>query len=832
MGKTFIIAAASLITLIQAPAQASVSITRDSFGVPTIHNGDFAEVCRAIGQVYAQDRLWQMFEVTTIANGRAAQFINPAFLPSDVFQRQINPTDAEVQTEIDKFFTQNAITAFENYVQGLNDQVAIVNSNPSLLPFELAALGIFPVPQFTLYDVLRTARFFFMQFTPSQIPQYQLQNLTFLQTVGATFGSASAYGMLNDLDPLSSLIDSQTLMVPGDDCKKFNRKEGKGFVIPGEKPDPNFAFAAAAAGKVGKQLKEIKDYNKKFVPGLGSNSQAIGPKRSESGNALLRIAPQPNMNHPGDFYEVRVENDQFTCDTFIPVAVPFGAGIFNHFGISVQSGHLPTNDFLFESINNISSSRTELIFIKGNPNPLVLTVFRSKSNGWVIQNPILPGIMLTLRSGYFDRQLQGLNLIGELPFLHSVNELFSVLSKRRLTSDIIGFMGHAADSKGNIAAYQATGWIKLDRNIDRRLPQGIIPTNPRVSNEDYIEGRRLPLKHKNSSQGFYTGWNTLFNEDAEGSGDTILGGGPGLNRGYWFENVFKAKKKFKFKDLQDFTVAEAVANSITAFDSSTTDFGADLFTPLFKNKFFKVLQEQKHLTHNQKATLKLLKDFQGNWFEGHTPSHIANTDDVSDRFILASAWLLQFAGKILNPFVTGTKFEVAVGTLGNPLPSKNIEGFENDLYNGQGNLLARLLNTNCDNTVFFPGWLTGVDVDQAIIDSLNDALASLGGFSARPWGKNKRPIYQFKNLVLGTVATMKNFNASGLYVLAEFSDCGVKRLGAVLPLGESGTVLVGPGPSPVFQPHNFDQLPIFTQFEVRTLPPFIHCSSSSSSSSD
>jgi len=835
IGRNFLYAVASAVILTSSTVSAvTPTITRDSFGVPTINGGDFPGICRAIGQVYAEDRLWQMFEVNAIANGRAAQFISPLFLPSDVFQRQINPTDAEVQQQIDKYFTTNAITAYTNYVQGLNDQVAIVNANPSLLPFELFALGFnpptIPVPEFTLYDILRTGRFFFQQFSESQIPQYQLSNLATLQTLTTRFDPVTAYAILNDLDPLSSMIESQTLIVPSHDCKGFNKKEQKNFVIPGGgtfgSTDPEFNQKADAARDIGKHIKKIKDYNKRFVPGMGSNGQAIGPKKSKSGNALLRMAPQPNMNFPSDLYEFRVISDVFTCDTFVPVATPFALGVFNHFGFAIQTGHLPTDDFLFESVDNVISSRQEAIFIQGNPDPVIITVYRSKSNGWVIQNPVpsLPGTMLTLRSGFFDRQLQGLNIVGELPFIHNVKQFIGKLKRPGLTSDILGFQGQTADSHGNIGAYQATHWIKLNRNVDRRLPQGIIVLNPRVSNEEYIEGRSLPQHDINTDQGFYSGWNTIFKREAQASGDTLAGGGPGLNRGYWLENAIKDQKKLSFDDLKNLTVVQAVANSILAFDPAT-GFGADLFTPLFKKKFLHVLKKQKHPTHRQKETLELLKDFQGNWLPGKTTAEIANTIDVSDRFILASAWLLNFAGKILNPFVVGTQFEVNTGSLGNPLPNTNVEGANNNLLNhGQGNLLARLLNTNCDNTVFYPGWLKGVHLEKAILDSLDEAIDKLGGFGARPWGAGRRPIYQFKDLILGTVATMRTFNASGLYMVAEFSRCGVKRLEAILPLGESGTVLVGPGPSPQFNPNNFDQLPLFTQFQLRTLPPFVRCS--------
>lgn len=815
-----------------SPSYAATTITRDSFGVPTIQGGDLGEVSRAIGQVFAEDRLWQMFLVTQIANGRAAQYISPTFLATDIFQRSINPTDAQLQLQVDTLLNANTRTAFENYVQGLNDHVAAVNADSSLLPFELGALGIFPVPEFTLNDVLRTARFFLQQFSASQIPQYQLNNIAFLQQIGESFGTLSSFPIFNDLDPSSAMIRSQVVMVPpGGPCHAECLKQVESLVLPEVTQNPDFVLMAKAAGEIGKKLHEMKENNKKFVPGFGSNGQAIAPKKSTSGNPLLRMAPQPNMNHPSDFYEVRVEGDTFTAQVYTVVGIPFGLGIYNDFGLSAQTGHLPTNDFLFESTKNIASSRQELVFVQGNPVPIPITVSTSKSNGWVIQNPVpgMPGTMLTLRSGYFDRQFQGLNLIGELPFVHSVDDFIKILKNPYTTSDIIPFIGQCADSKGDIGGYQATSWVTLKR--DRRIPQGIISLNPPASNSDYIRGRRLPMIDKNTKQGYYSGWNTLFDQNSEASGDTLAGGGPGLNRGYWFENVLKSQSKFSFDDLQKFTVAQATANSITAFSTARPAFGADLFVPLFKKKFLDLIKKQKHPTSAQKQAYNLLKNFKGNWLPGNTPSEIANTNDVNDQFILGNAWLLHFAGKILNPYLTGTQFEVAVGTVSDPLPITNPQGFSNNLlYKGQGNLLARLLKTNDDNTVFFPDWLKGVDVDQAILDSLDDALATIGGFAARPWGANKRPIYVFTNPILGPVANMKSFNSSGLYVNAEFSHHGVKRLGSVLPLGESGMIFATP--APVFAPHNFDQLPLFTQFDLKTEPPFLSNTSSSSSSSN
>ena len=103
--KIFMLSCVALLPLV-SQAAANVTITRDDFGVPTITGGNFAEVSRAIGKVHAEDRLWQIFLLNTVANGRAAQYFGPGendiYLQSDVFQREINPTDKEVAYELDE----------------------------------------------------------------------------------------------------------------------------------------------------------------------------------------------------------------------------------------------------------------------------------------------------------------------------------------------------------------------------------------------------------------------------------------------------------------------------------------------------------------------------------------------------------------------------------------------------------------------------------------------------------------------------------------------------------------------------------------------------------
>lgn len=831
--KTFLLVCLLVLPLeiIAAPPPAP-TIKRDEFGVPTILGGNFAQVSQAIGQVMAEDRLWQVFLFTTLANGRAAQYFGPSYLDQDISARQINPTDSEVQYQIDTYFNENTLVAYQYFVDGLNNRVAQVNADPALIPYELRVLGFDPpsnpVPDFTLYDIIRTSKFILQEFSPSQIPTYQLNNLVALETLVATFGDQGALAIFNDIDPQTNQVKGTDTIVPNDNCGIFIPYNGKRVKksTASETPknalssDPTFKAKAKTAAIVAERLKNIKKLRKKFVPALGSNGQSISPCKSASGNALLRGAPQPNFNHPSDFYEVRVVNDFLVADFFPLAGMPYGGvGIYNNYGLTVQVGHLPTNDFTFEPVTNIISTREEVFFVAGDPNPVIVPISRSSSGGWVIESSVVdePGIMLTLRSSQFDKQLRGLNLIAALPFFNSIHDLFHKGLKIKNTSDLLGLEGQCADCQGNIGAFQATAWTRLPPGYDRRIPQGL-PTNPAATNDVYFSHRvvRKPLKDKNTKQGYYTGWNTLFKQGAQGSEDTVLAGFP-LSRGYWLLDFLKKLNKISFEDLKQLTVRQAVANSILGFDNVLNE-DADLFTPLFKSRFFQAVRNQESPTTAQLKALNFLDNYEGRWFEGGE-AQIITTPNVSDKFILASAWLLNFSAMVLNPILGGTYFEVNPGSAGvvNALPNTNAFDNDND-QRLQANLLSRILGTACDNTVYFPDWLAEFpNVDDVIVAALDQALTNLGGFGARPWGAGLRGHYSFENAVLGPVLPpTKVFNASGLYLIAEFGPNGIVRKEAVIPLGESGEVLGYPG-VPVFSPNNFDQYPLWDTFQLRVL---------------
>lgn len=528
---------------------------------------------------------------------------------------------------------------------------------------------------------------------------------------------------------------------------------------------------------------------------------------------MLRCAIQPNFNHPSDFYQVIVDSQDahFHADIFSPAIAPLAVGVFQQHGLTVETGALFSNDFLIESVNNVKSERIEVIKIRGNPD-LVIPVFRSKSGGWVIQRPLAsdPTKMLTLRSVFLGKQLRAFNSIVEQAFVTSFSGFKNTFLNPDFQSDISLFEGQYADTAGNIATFHTGGWTRLPSKFDRRFPQGV-PFNEAPSAEEYTYEKiaRGPLLDSNTDKGYYVGWNGTWNNKLPASNDVSVG--IGLSRVYWLQKFLEKHKKISFNDLEHLSFVQAVANSLHAFSNDRPVEHADYFTPLFKKRFFEAVKA--HPTKEREKALRLLADFQGRWFDGNR-AEVAATTDVSDKFILASLWLTCVMEEILNPFLVGTTRQVCNPAAPcSPLPTNSAASL-----NYAANLLARILRTNCDNRVFFRGWLQNQpNVDKIIVKCLDQAIATLGGFAARPWGAGKRGIYTFRNPILGPVQQMGMFNASGVYFIAEFTKCNGVRMKSILPLGESGLVL-GTPQSPVFAPHNFDQLPIFKEFKLRDLP--------------
>lgn len=207
----YILFVAVLTMVFEAPllgANEPLTITRDAYGIPTIKGGTLKEVSRAIGRVQAEDRLFQIFLFVNFGTGRLAQYLGPALVDSDTFVRQLNYTDAEIEAQVNEFFTKNTLTVFKNYVRGLNDVINEFNANPALIPYEIKAFGVTNIPLFTLNDILKTTAVAGLTGLVSTFPDYQLNNFNDLLTLIGNFGFEDGFAIFNDIDPTTAQVNS------------------------------------------------------------------------------------------------------------------------------------------------------------------------------------------------------------------------------------------------------------------------------------------------------------------------------------------------------------------------------------------------------------------------------------------------------------------------------------------------------------------------------------------------------------------------------------------------------------------------------------------------
>lgn len=119
----------------------SVTITRDTHGVPHIAASNAADLAFATGFVHAQDRLWQMEVNRRIGHGRLAEILGADALPIDRAMRTFG--FSHVARENFEAINDEAKAGLRSYAAGVN---AFLEQNDAPLPPEFIITGHTPEP--------------------------------------------------------------------------------------------------------------------------------------------------------------------------------------------------------------------------------------------------------------------------------------------------------------------------------------------------------------------------------------------------------------------------------------------------------------------------------------------------------------------------------------------------------------------------------------------------------------------------------------------------------------------------------------------------------------
>lgn len=265
---------------LEAPDGTTVTIDRDTWGVPHVTAETEAAVFFGQGFAAAQDRLFQMETFWRTATGRLAE-LNPGGdqnnngLPDNLEQdqaiRTVFYTPDERQQIFDALPTELQ-TMLSSYVAGVNAYIDSTAASPAVfLPGEYAAGGFQPEP-WDVDKVVAVMQFFIRRF--GEIGGEELERFQELQANGQEWFDENR--PINDPTAPTTIHD-------GGDAPRSEIGAYRGAPI-----SPAAAARAAEQRAALEASLEANEVPRKF----GSFAAVVSQERSASGNVLLLGAPQ------------------------------------------------------------------------------------------------------------------------------------------------------------------------------------------------------------------------------------------------------------------------------------------------------------------------------------------------------------------------------------------------------------------------------------------------------------------------------------------------------------------------------------------------------------
>ncbi len=458
----------------------SVSIRRNSLGMPLIETVTFHDALFGLGYVHATDRLSQMVSLRLMAEGRLAEMAGPGVLEIDRFMRAANLRQSaavlyrESSPRMKRFF--------EVYARGVN---AYLFRHRDKLPMDLAAAGYMPEYWKAEDSVLV---FCLLNFGLAVNLQEEIASLVMAQKVGS--------------DKLAWLLPTYPdEPLPFEEADKL-----KGLKLSGEIP------GLAALDSAASQVASLN-----MLGVAASNNWAISGSNTRSGKPLMANDTHLPLSMPSYWNFVQIRSPKFQAAGVTIAGVPAVVAGFNGklgWGMTMVMGD--TQDLFLEQVRREGGrllyladgnwvparERHETFFIKGE-RPIRETVYETR-NGPLLnsvlgerKHPLQPlqlssGYGLALKTTQFEGD-QSLDAFFDLTRAQSVDQAFEATREIRAAALNIVF----ADEQG-------TGWQVTGRYPNRREGLGLMPSPGWAGRYDW-DGFADPMLHpydQDPSQGW------------------------------------------------------------------------------------------------------------------------------------------------------------------------------------------------------------------------------------------------------------------------------------------------------------------------------------------
>ena len=426
---------------------ASVKVTRDEHGVPTIDAANLEDLFFAQGYVTAQDRLWQMDAMRRFAAGELAEVLGPSQLQHDREQRILGLRDV-ARRSLQQYSARDR-SYVDAYTRGVN---AYIQERGDSLPLEFRILRYKPAPWTAEDAVLMGASM--VQNLNHGAYLSALEKEKFLARLGPELtGDLFINSSWHDRPPSKAPV---RINQPDEDD---DSSPGGSDSVTSSRPHPAIANAS-----LGPDL---------WFPRAGSNNWVVSGAHTVSGKPLLSNDMHLNHQMPNLWYEVHLRSGDFDVVGVSLPGLPFViVGHNQRIGWGFTNVGPTVEDLFVETLNENGQYQTpqgwrnldrrrEVIHVKGDRDEQ-LDVLGTR-HGPIITD-LIPGEKraVALRWTLYD----GLhNPFFDLDSAQNWDQFAKALSQLDSPGQNVVY----ADVDGHIG-YHATGHIPIRAKGDGSLP--------------------------------------------------------------------------------------------------------------------------------------------------------------------------------------------------------------------------------------------------------------------------------------------------------------------------------------------------------------------------
>ena len=761
------------------PAPSTVTTTRDAKGVWFITGSEqdrLSDVFEAMGYAVATDRLWQAETFRRSARGRLAEIFGSTQLAQDRLVRTTGYSDQELQ---DGFASLDAEAqdVINGYVAGFNRRIADIRKDPSLLPLEFSAVGITGVTleDWTYKDVLAWASLMMRNFDPEAQTTGQIDNAALYQGLVAAYGTTQGPRMFEDLrwvnDPDALTYIPKPLRVP------MALVQSKGALSPLMDNPPSFsADMSQVAKSMAEQRSEIDENLKKInaYVKMGSYAWAIKGSKTASGNPIIYSGPQMGFTVPSIIGEGSIRAGGLNVSGMTIAGLPcIVIGRTPHHAWSMQVGHAHTVDYYMESAAAMTLNRTETIKVKGGAD-VVLPIYRTAHGPVINASPVI-----SWKYSQWGYEFKVIKAYLGLARATSMDQFGAAIELVPLSQHFT-----YADRDKNIA-YWMSGRDPVRPYGEWRLPQGAAGTPLEWDSANLIPRST----DRNTSQGYYSGWNNKTNPGYANSPNNLSYSLGAFHRAHVIDDYLSTNNNLTFEQVRNL-----------ALNIATTDsFGGGGNPWKFVSNYFTAAVNADP-NPARSAALALLAAWDGHFVDGGVGSW-ATGKNRADAWMLMDAWIkevLKLTFEELDTLPAAKNDLVLFNVLLHGLMPGGIDNYYNWFQNKLDPAAPQTANA-------------------IIVKALDNTLTKLG---ASPWGTNQRGVIPYNHAMFGKVWEMPFSSRSTYAHTVEYAGSGPLKIQSMFPLGESGNISAGAGGAPVFNANFFTMTDVYDGFVYRDFPLF------------